>query len=171
MSTIGRRNRRLAVLVGLTGVAVFSAAGSAAATVDHYTFDFQNSDTISCSQFNPAWTFSDHFTDTYHVTGSARLDAQGNLLSFVDHYTQTSVDTNSVTGRTLEEHNHFVLHYDAHAGTLAVSGAFGSAQAPHRGSVIRAGGHEVYLNSDGSVLFDKGPDVNHDIDFCRALAP
>ena len=153
------------VVLGMT------AAAAHGATVDRYSFDAQNTDSIACSQFDPAWTFTDDFVDTYHVDGSARLDAGGNLLGFTEHWTQQSVDVNSVTGRTLREHNRFVVRYDARTDAFSYSGAFGSAQIPGRGSVIRAGGHEVYVGSSGILLFDKGPDQNHDIDFCRALAP
>ena len=171
MSAVRKRRPSWRIVSVVAALGMLCGAGSAsAATVNRYSDDFQNSDTIECSQFNPTWAFSDQFTDTYHVDGSERLDAQGNLLSFAEHVTQTSVDTNSVTGQTLREHNRFNVRYDARTGRLSFSGAFGSAQLPRRGSVIRAGGHEVYLLSDGSVVLDKGPDQNHDEDFCRALA-
>lgn len=38
-----------------------------AATPPRFTDDFQVSGTIDCSEFNPAWTFEDDFSDFFHL--------------------------------------------------------------------------------------------------------
>ena len=52
----------LAVIAVALGVAVPPAFG---ATSEPYSFDFDFSDTIDCSSFNPAWTFNDDFVDFF----------------------------------------------------------------------------------------------------------
>ena len=59
-----RRLMGLAVLVLALGGA---ASPAPAAAPQRYTDEFVFSDTIDCSQFNPAWTFNDDFVDFFDL--------------------------------------------------------------------------------------------------------
>ena len=62
----------LALIALMLGVASSPAAGAAP---QRYAFSFEESDTIPCSTFNPAWTFNDDFVDFFNVRGQVWLDA------------------------------------------------------------------------------------------------
>ena len=157
-------------LIALTlGVATSSAAGAAP---QRYAFAFEESDTIDCSTFNPAWTFSDDFVDFFNVRGQVWLDASGEPIRAIDHIVHRSNDVNSVTGFTLHEHNHFVALFDFVRGTVTLNGAINIMQRPGAGEVIHISGHKILDLETGEPLVIHGPDtMGGDEDFCRAVAP
>ncbi|HEY3944767.1 MAG TPA: hypothetical protein VGL78_06045 [Solirubrobacteraceae bacterium] len=96
----------LAFLVGLLsalGVALWIVPTAGAATPQRFTLDFQESDTIDCSEFNPAWTFDDNFTDFFHIEVTVFSDVNGDPLRALSHVRHISNDVNSVSGYTLHE--------------------------------------------------------------------
>ena len=162
--------RRCAVVGSL--VAVLGVVPTASATTpERFTQDFQESDTIDCSQFNPAWTFSDNFTDFFHVEGAVFSNAQGNPVRAISHVKHTSNDVNSVTGFTLHEHNHFVVIEDFVTGTTTLNGAINIMQRRGVGSVIQNTGHKVIDAETGEPIALAGPKKADDEDFCAAIAP
>jgi hypothetical protein len=158
----------LALLALMLGVATSPAAGAAP---QRYTLAFQESDTIPCSTFNPAWTFNDDFVDFFNVRGQVWLDAAGQPLRAIEHIVHRSNDVNSVTGFTLHEHNHFVAKYDFVRGTVTLNGAINIMQRPGAGSVILNAGHKVFDLDTGTPRVLAGPNRADDEDFCRAVAP
>ena len=158
----------LAVLALALGAAASPAAGAAP---ERYTFDFVFSDTIDCSQFNPAWTFNDDFVDFFEGRGQVWLNAEGEPITAIEHIEHRSNDVNSVTGFTLHEHNHFVALTDFVNGTLTLNGAINIMQRPGAGSVILNAGHKVFDLETGTPFVLRGPDRADDEDFCRAVAP
>jgi hypothetical protein len=162
--------RRCALLGSLVGV--LCVVPTAAATApDRFTSDFQVSDTIDCSEFNPAWTFSDNFTDFFHIESAVFSDAQGNPLRALNHVEHTSNDVNSVTGFTLHEHNHYVVIEDFVSGTITLNGAINIMQRRGIGSVIQNTGHKVIDAETGEPITLAGPNKADDADFCAAIAP
>jgi hypothetical protein len=113
---------------------------AAGAAPERYTDHFEFADTIDCSQFNPAWTFSDNFVDFFDVRGQVWVSDAGEPLRAIEHIVHRSNDVNSVTGFTLHEHNHFTAQIDFIAGTVTLNGAINIMQRPGAGSVIREGG-------------------------------
>ena len=162
---------RIAVL-GLVAVvvALCSAAVAHATEPSRFEFDFQVSDTIDCSAFNPAWTFNDNFTDFFHVRGEDVFDADGNLLREILHVQHMSNDVNSVTGFTLHEHNNYLVTLDFVAGTITFDGASNIMQRRGVGSVIQNTGHKVSDLQTGEPITVAGPTKATDQDFCAAIA-
>jgi hypothetical protein len=164
--------KRLAAVLATTILAValgVSAASAAAPQRYHDTFVF--SDTIDCSQFDPAWNFHDDFVDFYDVRGQVWLNAAGDPIRAIDHVHHVSNDVNSLTGFTLHEHNHFLAVTDFVKNTVTLSGAINIMQRPGAGEVIHTSGHKI-LNADtGEPIVEHGPNMADDIDFCRAVAP
>ena len=136
----------LAVLALTLGVAASPAAGAAP---QRYTSAFQESDTIDCSTFNPAWTFNDDFVDFFNVRGQVWLDAAGEPIRAIEHIVHRSNDVNSVT----------------------LNGAINIMQRPGAGSVILNAGHKVFDLDTGTPRVLAGPNRADDEDFCRAVAP
>jgi hypothetical protein len=161
--------RRHAVLAVVAAAAW--PAGAVAAGPERFTNAFEESDTIDCVQFNPAWTFNDDFVDTFEVRGSVWSDANGNPVREVDHIHHVSSDVNSVTGFTLHEHNHFTATFDFVAGTVTVNGAINIMQRRGVGEVIQRTGHKVLDAETGEPITLHGPDRVDDADFCAAVAP
>jgi hypothetical protein len=133
-------------------------------------------DVIDCSSFGQGWDFVDEFVDEFQIDRRYVYDSNGSLLRILEHWQQTSTDTNSVTGLTIHEHNHFLVDIDLVDMTFSASGAINSAQRRGTGSVIQRAGHKV-LELDlsqtpplGAPLFNGGPLVADDEAFCRALA-
>ena len=146
-------------------------ATAAAATSERYQFEFEESDTIDCSAFNPAWTFNDDFVDFFVVRGRVWFDDEGELIRDIGHIFHRSNDVNSVTGFTLHEHNHYVVVFDFVRGTVTLNGAINIMQRPGAGSVILNAGHKIFdLETDTPIAL-AGPDRADDEDFCRAVAP
>jgi len=163
--------RRLAVLAVTAVVAALPATASAKAP-ERYDIDFVFSDTIDCSQFNPAWTFNDDFTDFFTGRGQVWFDSAGNPVRAIEHVYHRSNDVNSVTGFTLHEHNHITAVYDFAAGTVSLSGAINIMQRPGAGEVIHISGHKILDLETGEPLVIHGPDTQGgDEDFCAAVAP
>src|SRR5256885_8741797 len=96
-----RRCAVLGILVGVLSV-VSTAAASAP---DRFTSDFQVSDTIDCSEFNPAWTLSDNFTDFFHIESAVFSDTQVNPAPAINHVSHTSNDVHTGNGVILHKHN------------------------------------------------------------------
>jgi hypothetical protein len=167
-TVLKRRLAGLAVVGLMLAVAASPAAGAAP---QRYTFEFEFSDTIDCSSFNPAWTFNDNFVDFFTGRGQVWLDAAGHPIRAIEHTVHRSNDVNSVTGFTLHEHNHFVALYDFVRGTVTLNGAINIMQRPGAGSVILNAGHKVFDLETGTPLVLAGPDRADDEDFCRAVAP
>jgi hypothetical protein len=161
--------RLAVVLAAVAALAVPSAAGAAAP--QRYTEEFQISDTIDCSEFDPAWQFNDDFTDFFTVRGQLTTDSAGNPVSAIEHIVHRSNDVNSVTGFTIHEHNHITVKYDFIRNTVSLSGAINIAQRPGFGSVIHTSGHGVFDLETGEPILTAGPDQADDEDFCRAVAP
>jgi len=164
--------KRLYVFAGFTALLTLNIVSPAsAAGPERQTFSFIESDSIDCSQFNPAWQFSDDFVDFFDVRRSIYRDASGDVVRVVDHVVHRSNDVNSVTGYTLHEHNHFRAAFDLVARTVTFSGAQNVMQRAGVGSVIRYTGHKVFsFDSDVPLKFS-GPSIADDEDFCRAVAP
>jgi hypothetical protein len=162
--------RRLAGLA-VTILALGVAAAPAGAAPVRYTDNFEISDTIDCSAFNPAWTFNDDFVDFFDIRGQVWLDAAGQPVRELQHVVHRSNDVNSATGFTIHEHNHFTAKIDYVRGTLTLNGAINIAQRPGAGSVILNAGHKVFDLETGTPLLLAGPDRADDEDFCRAVAP
>ena len=161
--------RLAVVLVAVAALAMPSASGAAAP--QRYTDEFQFSDTIDCSQFDPAWQFNDDFTDFFTIRGQLTTDSAGNPVSAIEHIVHRSNDVNSVTGFTIHEHNHFTAKFDFIRNTVTLSGAINIAQRPGFGSVILTAGHKVVDLFTGEPIVIAGPEKADDIDFCRAVAP
>lgn len=165
--------RRCAVAVSVAAVVLAFAAGPvAAAAPERFEFDFDFEDTIDCSEFNPAWTFSDDFHDFFHVRGQVWLDSNGDLLRAIEHIHHVSNDVNSVTGFTLHEHNHYARVTDFVAGTVTLSGAINIMERRGAGEVIHISGHKVLDRETEEPIAIHGPDTQgNDEDFCAAVAP
>jgi hypothetical protein len=133
-------------------------------------------DRIDCSSFGQGWDFVDDFVDEFQIDRRYVYNSESTLVRIVEHWQQTSTDTNSITGLTISEHNHFLVEIDLVDMTFSASGAINSAQRRGTGSVIHRAGHKV-LELDlsqtpplGAPLFNGGPLVADDEAFCRALA-
>ena len=163
--------RLVATLAAAALTFALGASPAGARAPVRYTDHFVFSDTIDCSQFDPAWTFNDDFVDTFDIRGQDYFDAKGNLIRTIEHIHHVSDDVNSVTGFTLHEHNHILAVFNWRADTLALSGALNIMQRPGAGSVIHHAGHKVIDLATGDPLFLAGPDKADDEDFCRAVAP
>jgi hypothetical protein len=157
-----------AVVVLALAVSASSAVGAAP---ERYTFEDVFSDTIDCSTFDPAWTFTDDFVDFFEGRGQVWLDAEGQPIRAIEHVVHRSNDVNSVTGFTLHEHNHFAAQIDFIRGTVTLNGAINIMQRPGAGSVILNAGHKVFDPETGTPFVLAGPDRAEDEDFCRAVAP
>jgi hypothetical protein len=158
----------LAVVAVALGVAAAPAAGAAP---ERYTFEFEFSDTIDCSSFDPAWRFNDDFVDFFEGRGQVWLDSAGQPIRAIEHIVHRSNDVNSDTRFTLHEHNHFVVQLDFVRGTVTLNGAINIMQRPGAGSVILNAGHKVFDLETGAPFVLAGPDRADDEDFCRAVAP
>ena len=175
---VSMRIHRTATMAAITGLLFGSLHQQPAAAVpparEHETFAVV--DSIDCSVFGHGWNFVDHFVDEFEIDRAYLYDRAGELVRVVEHWEQRSTDVNSVTGVTIHEHNRFVAVGDLVEMTLTINGSMNSAQRRGVGSVIRRAGHKVWeldLTQDppfGSMLFNAGPLVADDEDFCRALA-
>jgi hypothetical protein len=175
---VSMRIHRAATMAAVTGLS-FGAlqqqhAGAAPPVREHESFAV--ADSIDCSVFGHGWNFVDHFVDEFEVERTYYYDRDGELVRVVERWEQHSTDVNSVTGVTINEHNRFVAVGDLVEMTLTINGSMNSAQRRGVGSVIRRAGHKVWeldLTQDppfGSMLFNAGPLVSDDEDFCQALA-
>jgi hypothetical protein len=165
------RSSAIAVCAAIATTAI--ADGSAdAAPPNREHESFTNSDSIDCSMFDEGW----NFVDEVEIDRQYFYDHNGNVVRITEHWELTSTDVNSVTGLTINEHNHFLADADLLNMTVTVSGAINSAQRPAVGSVILQAGHKIWeldLTQDpplGELLFNAGPNRAGHVDFCRALA-
>ena len=137
-----------AVLVlGLVSAGPASAAGLVKERFE-YPLEFLGS--VDCG------TFQDNYIDRYQVTEIDVYDASGNLLRIEYHAVHTSVDRNSVTGFTLEEHGRFFEVDDFVAGTITLSGNQEIANRKGTGVVIQDTGHQVISMETGELMFFAG---------------
>jgi hypothetical protein len=160
---------------GLIVIAV-PARPTDAAPPDRGHESFTVTGSIDCAVFGEGWEFVDHFVDEFEIDRQYFYDPDGDLVRIKEHWRQVSTDVNSVTGLTINEHNHFLAVGDPVDMTLTISGAMNSAQRRGVGSVIQRTGHKIWeldLTQDppfGPMLFSAGPLQANDEDFCRALA-
>jgi predicted small secreted protein len=165
------RSLRRCVAVGALLAAVWIVPAAGAATPQRFTLDFQHSDTIDCSEFNPSWTFDDNFTDFYHLDVTVFSDANGNPIGAATHVQHVSNDVNSASGFTLHEHNNYVVIEDFAAATMTLNGAINTMQRRGVGSVIQYVGHKIFDEETGEPITQEGPNKADDSDFCAAIAP
>ncbi len=163
--------RAIVAASAAAAVLAFAAGPAAAATTERFEFDFDFSDTINCSEFNPAWTFNDDFHDFFHIRGQVWLDSNGDPLRAIEHVHHVSNDVNSVTGFTLHEHNRYTVATNFVAGTYTLSGAINIMQRRGAGEVIQHTGHKLIDLETDEPLELHGPDRADDSDFCAALTP
>ena len=163
------RHLPLATLAGI--VALAFATPAQATAPQRFEFDWQESDSIDCSMFDPNWTFRDDFVDFFHDRGQIWFDADGNPIRSIEHIEHTSNDVNSITGFTLHEHNHFVIQNDFLTRTGTSSGAFNIMQRRGVGEVIHSTGHRLMAFGVDQPLVIDGPEMASDADFCAAIAP
>jgi hypothetical protein len=136
-----------ALALGLAIAAPASAAGLVKERFD-YALEFLGN--VDCG------SFEDHYIDRYQVTETDVYDAEHNLLRIEYQAVHTSVDRNSVTGFTLEEHGHFHEVDDFVAGTITLSGNQEIANRLGQGVVIQDTGHQVLSMDTGELLFFAG---------------
>ena len=135
--------RLVAALAGTVLTWGIAASPAVAAAPERYTDHFEETDTIDCSEFDPAWTFNDDFVDVFDIRGQVWLNDAGQPVRALEHIVHRSTDVNSVTGLTLHEHNHFTVQIDFIGGTVTVNGAINVAS---RGSERRVRPHPTMIN-------------------------
>src|SRR2546423_1865016 len=162
--------RRCAVLGSLVGV-LCAVPTAGARAPDRSTTDFQVPDTIDCSEFNPAWTFSDNFTDFFHIKSAVFFDAPRHPLRAVHHVEHTSNNVNNLTRLPPVEDNHYSVVEAFVSGTITLNGAINIMQRRGIGSVIHNTGHKVIDAKTGEPITLAGPNKADDEDFCAAIAP
>ena len=152
---------RPAALAGSVVLALTVAAPAAAAgpTRDTYEFDVVSPGVVQCDGFE------DDFTDWYHIRETDIYDSDGTLVRVMLHIEHHSLDVNSVTGATLEEHARVVATQDRDgqsteiddfvSGTYTLTGARQVASLPHRGVVIQDTGR-IVLDSSFDLTFVAG---------------
>ena len=143
---LGARRSGLAALFTsllLTAVMVPTvAAGGLTKVRSQYPLVFPGS--VDCG------TFQDNYLDMYDVREIDVYDASGTLLRIEYHAEHTSIDRNSVTGFTLEEHGHFFEVDDYVTGTITITG---------NSEVANRKGEGVVIQDTGRVIYDANFDV------------
>ena len=144
--------RRRLACEGLVAAAVIALAlpvSALAANGTRLEYDLQFEGSIDCG------TFTDDFTDFYHVREVDELDEAGNLLRVTYQAEHHSNDVNSVTGLTIHEHGHFHEVDDFVAGTYTITGAQEVGNRRGTGVVIQDTGRLV-LDADFEPIFFAG---------------
>ena len=90
--------RLVAALAGTVLTWGIAASPAVAAAPERYTDHFEETDTIDCSEFDPAWTFNDDFVDVFDIRGQVWLNDAGQPVRALEHIVHRSTDVNSVTG-------------------------------------------------------------------------
>ena len=145
------RRRVGAMVAGLAiGIAIAAPASAAGPTKERLQYPLEFFGTVDCG------SFEDNYVDRYQVTEIDVYDAGGTLLRIEYHAEHTSVDRNSVTGVTLEEHGHFYEVDDFVKGTISLSGSQEVANRRGRGVVIQDTGHQILSMETGELMFFAG---------------
>ncbi len=135
----------------LLALAVGSPASAAGLVKERFEYPLESQGTVDCG------TYQDNFVDSYQVTEIDVYDAAHNLLRVEYHAAHTSVDRNSVTGVTLEEHGHFYQVEDYVARTITITGNQEVANRPGKGVVIQDVGRLVFsMDTEDLVFFGGG---------------
>jgi hypothetical protein len=146
-----RRSAVAAVLTSLVLTVVVvapAAAGGLTKVRSQYPLVFPG--TVDCG------TFQDDYLDMYDVTEIDVYDSSGTLLRIEYHAEHTSIDRNSVTGFTLEEHGHFLEVDDYITGTITITGNSEVANRKGAGVVIQDTGRVIYDANFDVVFFAGG---------------
>jgi hypothetical protein len=149
------RQRHGGILGPMLGALVLAAAIAAPAsaagpTKERLQYPLEFLGTVDCG------SFEDNYVDRYAVTEIDVYDAEGTLLRIEYHAVHTSVDRNSVTGFTLEEHGHFYEVDDFVNGTITLSGNQEVANRRGTGVVIQDTGHQILSMDTGELMFFAG---------------
>jgi hypothetical protein len=147
----GLGRRLVVVAAGLTlGLAIAAPASAAGLVKERFEYPLEFEGTVDCG------TFEDNYIDRYQVTEIDVYDAAHNLVRVEYQAVHTSVDRNSVTGFTLEEHGHFYEVDDFVARTITISGNQEVANRNGQGVVIQDTGRQVFSMDTGDLLFFAG---------------
>lgn len=149
----GAMHRRLVVAGGAIALAALVIAAPASATgpvKERFDYPLEFLGTVECG------TFQDNYIDRYQVAETDVFDASGSLVRIEYKVVHTSVDRNSVTGVTLEEHGRFNEVDDYVAGTITVTGNQEIANRAGRGAVIQDVGRLVFSMDTGELMFFAG---------------
>jgi hypothetical protein len=142
---------RVSVVLGIAlGVALTSPALAGGATREWSQYPLEFLGSVDCG------SFEDNYIDRYQVTEIDVYDAEHTLLRIEYHALHTSVDRNSVTGFTLEEHGHFYEVDDFVAGTITITGNQEVANRHGVGVVIQDTGRQVYSMDTFDLVFFAG---------------
>jgi hypothetical protein len=144
--------RRLGVVAAglMLGVAIAAPTSAAGLVKERFEYPLEFEGTVDCG------TFEDNYIDRYQVTEIDVYDAAHNLVRVEYQAVHTSVDRNSVTGFTLEEHGHFYEVDDFVARTITISGNQEVANRNGQGVVIQDTGRQVFSMDTGDLLFFAG---------------
>lgn len=146
----GRRGL-VATCAGLVlGLAIAAPASATGLVKERFEYPLEFLGTVECG------TFEDNYIDRYQVTEIDVYDADHNLLRVEYQAVHTSIDRNSVTGFTLEEHGRFYEVDDFVAGTITLSGNQEIANRKGAGVVIQDTGHQVISMGTGELMFFAG---------------
>ncbi len=139
----------VAASVAMLGAGLLWPAAAMASPRDRLEYDLEQTGVVDCG------SFVDNFVDVYHIREVDEFDASGNLIRALYHVEHHSIDTNSVTGVSLQEHGHFYEVDDFVAGTYTLTGAQEVANRPGRGVVIQDTGR-IVLSADFELTFFAG---------------
>jgi hypothetical protein len=147
----GSGRRLVVVAAGLMlGLALAAPASAAGLVKERFEYSLEFEGTVDCG------TFEDNYIDRYQVTEIDVYDAAHNLVRIEYYAVHTSVDRNSVTGFTLEEHGHFYEVDDFLARTITITGNQEVANREGQGVVIQDTGRQVYSMDTFDLLFFAG---------------
>jgi hypothetical protein len=161
--------RRLILVLAVPAVTLALTAAASAMAPDQRTFQRQGTQTFDCGTFQDIFTF----TTTVHVL--TFYDENGTPVKQVFHVHRVSIDTNSVTGKTLNSSADRIVTFDLITGTDTIDGQNDNTTYPGQGVVVQDVG-KVILNADGTVIFEGGQHPNQvgdtftGADYCSALA-
>ena len=102
-------------------------------------------------------TFHDQFVDFFTGTETVFFDNAGTPVLDVIQFVHTSNDTNTVTGLTLHENDHFRFATDLLSGESTLTGAIIKVNFPGKGILIQDIGRIVYADGfGGTIVFEAG---------------
>jgi hypothetical protein len=134
----------------MLGLAIAAPASAAGLVKERFEYPLEFEGTVDCG------TFQDNFIDRYQVTEIDVYDAAHNLVRIEYQAVHTSVDRNSVTGFTLEEHGRFYEVDDFLARTITISGNQEIVNREAQGVVIQDTGRQVFSMDTGDLRFFAG---------------
>jgi hypothetical protein len=157
------------VLVAMLSLPAAGAAGASLQPPTHETLaPSQSSGGIDCG------TFEDNFVDFFTGTLTTFYDRNGDPIRLVFHTEHHSIDVNSVTGLTIEEHGHFTVTVDLITGFATTTGNSEVANRPGVGVVVQDVGRTVFDANNNLVFFAGGRNHSElfggDQVLCDALA-